>query len=127
MRLYFNGEPVNTGSDGISIGEVYSTDDEVRIGTWIDGKPLYMKVIKGVTGGAGSISVVGTVDHIDSLVMLYCIIFTPDERQVILPDFRTVLSVNKDNDIEVNVPTSSHTFFAYRPITSVIKYTKTTD
>lgn len=35
--------------------EIYSTD-EVRIGTWTDGKPLYRKVITGTLGAADSTS-----------------------------------------------------------------------
>lgn len=39
-------EAINTipGGGGQSVGEVYSTEEQ-RIGTWIDGKPLYRKVI----------------------------------------------------------------------------------
>lgn len=34
-------------------GEVYSTE-EIRIGTWIDGKPLYKKTFVGVTSSSGA-------------------------------------------------------------------------
>lgn len=45
MPLYHKGE-VLCGSSGLG-AEIYSTE-EVRIGTWIDGKPLYRRVYKGL-------------------------------------------------------------------------------
>lgn len=44
MRQYFDGQPIDIGS----VGEVYSTE-EIRIGTWIDGKPLYRKVYEATS------------------------------------------------------------------------------
>lgn len=44
MKIILNGEVVEAGEGG-SAGEVYSVE-ETRIGTWIDGKPLYRKVIQ---------------------------------------------------------------------------------
>lgn len=38
---------------GGSSGEIYSTE-ETRIGTWIDGKPLYRKVYRKVVGNSES-------------------------------------------------------------------------
>lgn len=43
MKIIINGEVVEVGGGGGS-EDVYSTE-ETRIGTWIDGKPLYRKVI----------------------------------------------------------------------------------
>lgn len=43
MKIVINGEAVEIPSGsggGESAGEVYSTE-ETRIGTWVDGKPLY--------------------------------------------------------------------------------------
>lgn len=39
-KLYYNGNPICGGTPTENVGEIYSTE-EVRIGTWIDGKPLY--------------------------------------------------------------------------------------
>lgn len=50
MKIIINGEAVEVGGGG-SGGEaldIYSTE-ETRIGTWIDGKPLYRRVINAIT------------------------------------------------------------------------------
>lgn len=44
---------IDTKLEGISSEDVYSTT-ETRIGTWIDGKPLYRKVIEAVTSGVAN-------------------------------------------------------------------------
>lgn len=57
MPAMYKGEAVFgvMGGDGSgnSGGEVYSTEETV-IGTWIDGKPLYRKVVTTVTGSVGN-------------------------------------------------------------------------
>lgn len=48
MKIIINGEAVEVGGGGPG-GEsldIYSTE-ETRIGTWIDGKPLYRRVFSG--------------------------------------------------------------------------------
>ena len=42
-----NAQTVQEAVDELtdSLGEKYSTTEEVKIGTWIDGKPLYRKVL----------------------------------------------------------------------------------
>lgn len=55
MKIIINGESVNIPK---SEGEVYSTE-ETRIGTWIDGKPLYQCTFIGRTpnqAGDGTIA-----------------------------------------------------------------------
>lgn len=47
MKIIINGEAVEIG--GEQAQDVYSTEEK-RIGTWVDGKPLYRKVyIGGIT------------------------------------------------------------------------------
>lgn len=48
MKIVIDGQTADIPGGG-SAGEVYSTE-EIRIGTWIDGKPLYRKVIAAETG-----------------------------------------------------------------------------
>lgn len=52
MKIVVDGEtveiPAGGEEGGPSSGEIYSTD-ETRIGTWIDGKPLYRKVFQATT------------------------------------------------------------------------------
>lgn len=44
MAVLYCIKAVESSSGGNAVGEVYSTE-EIRIGTWIDGKPLYRKTI----------------------------------------------------------------------------------
>lgn len=46
--MYAITDDASGGGGGSSGGEVYSTE-ETRIGTWIDGKPLYSRVVVGTT------------------------------------------------------------------------------
>ena len=55
MKIVINGESVEVNGDAVPQdssggGEVYSTE-ETRIGTWIDGKPLYRKTLVGTSPG----------------------------------------------------------------------------
>lgn len=70
MKAYLNGEEY-IFSGGGSSQEIYSTE-ETRIGTWIDGKPLYRKVfisrnIVGVTSQA--VVTIGTISNAESVRM----------------------------------------------------------
>ncbi|NBI08575.1 hypothetical protein D1641_00880 [Colidextribacter sp. OB.20] len=53
MKIYSNGKmlEVGGGSGGGSSLETYSTEEQ-RIGTWIDGKPLYRKTYSSTTPNA---------------------------------------------------------------------------
>ena len=58
MILIYKGQTIadvgGSGGSGTS-EEVYSTE-ETRIGTWIDGKPLYRKVVNGALGSYLAVS-----------------------------------------------------------------------
>lgn len=59
-------------SEGTDIGEVYSTE-ETRIGTWIDGKPVYQRVFQLTapsTGEHGSRAVYTMPEPIDTWIQL---------------------------------------------------------
>lgn len=57
-----------TGGSGGASSEVYSTD-EIEVGTWIDGKPIYQKVVPvTLSSTAKSGSVVSDVTKIESTV-----------------------------------------------------------
>ena len=68
-----NPEPVNIkgppgeGGSGTE-GEVYSTEER-RIGTWIDGRPLYRKVLTKERVSPGT-NVIGTVQEIKDLAFI---------------------------------------------------------
>lgn len=64
------------GSSGGSSEEIYSTE-ETRIGTWIDGKPIYRRVVSfdniNIDSSSGSISklVLLSIENVDFLVNSY--------------------------------------------------------
>lgn len=51
--LYAITDDGGSSGGGASTGEVYSTE-ETQIGTWIDGKPLYRKVVQSTFASASS-------------------------------------------------------------------------
>lgn len=55
------------GGSGASGGEIYSTE-ETRIGTWIDGKPLYRKTVFGKIPDNQKFSVIADIPNIDKIV-----------------------------------------------------------
>lgn len=114
-------------SGGESAREVYSTE-ETRIGTWIDGKPLYQKVFQGIPIGTGWVSmgalapearavmiagwltdIVGNVNPIPYQNLLGLIVNSGDSN---------IVSFNNFSQTEA---------FKNRPVTAIVKYTKTTD
>lgn len=126
------------GSSSGSSGEVYSTE-EVRIGTWIDGKPLYRRVLVAnnvnapnptgnlldfsmVSGDAFN-NVVGTV------VNLHCMYDMSDDIAFAFPDITSLESsirlgfVRSIGCVRVIAPSSING----KTMRFILEYTKTTD
>lgn len=116
------------GSSGESEGEVYSTE-EVRIGTWIDGKPIYRRVFR--PDAIGSDNVVDDLPDVQEVVSLRGIAklaSTSGANQIVhLPFYYNVNSYA----IPVYDFIKSKIVMYYNgvsnPITITIEYTKTTD
>lgn len=53
--------------------EVYSTNEQV-IGTWIDGKPLYRKVIQGTTPAMNDTILTDILSNVSYCRIVYCIL-----------------------------------------------------
>lgn len=72
--IYHEGKKLNEVLQNITANEIYSTE-EVRIGTWIDGKPLYRKTFSNITipDSTGSISVTvldfSSIHNIDNILL----------------------------------------------------------
>lgn len=69
--------------------EVYSTE-ETRIGTWINGKPIYRQILTGNVGTVSATSnqiVVGTVSRLDTMIRMYGAIKRSDGGQLVIPDY----------------------------------------
>lgn len=115
------------GGDAASASqEVYSTE-ETRIGTWIDGKPLYRKVILTTTPTA-KVGNIATLDSNFYVVNLYGAIKKGDKS------YRSIILVGANNmyantTIDDNVIQFDCNITAYhgKPIFLIVEYTKDTD
>ena len=105
---------------GESAAEAYSTE-ETKIGTWIDGKPLYRKVFVGVSVNRSVV-----VENVDTLVQYFGNMTLPDGSLYFIPQFfntsATYLIIENGNALFFSSGSGAN-----RPCTIVVTYTKTTD
>lgn len=119
--------------------DIYSTEER-RIGTWIDGKPLYRRVIQGNTGSVNlqwSGIVNSKIENIDTLVNLYASLKRENRMRYIIPyaDGLAYASIaySETTLSEVNGPFEGINLyvkgsaFLNSPVIATILYTKTTD
>lgn len=67
-----NTMPQNTGSlevDGIDLRNIYTTTDQ-KVGTWIDGKPIYRRVITKANTNA----ITNALDNVDNIIKMDCLV-----------------------------------------------------
>ena len=103
--------------------DVYSTDEQ-RIGTWIDGRPIYRKTFSNLTYGTkGSTWTVINIDNVPSIDFL-----------ISSKCFSTNASISRvSNAIDIKYEASKLYYYNAYSISSgaadtlVIEYTKTTD
>lgn len=122
--LKYNGSVWVNGND---LHE-YSTEEKV-VGKWIDGKPIYEKVINsGYLLNSGTISIDVSSLNIDSFIQLRGMTFTDDKTQ-----FRPItLGTSDNNAIRIDFTNNNiriitwNNWSAYNSFI-VIQYTKTTD
>lgn len=120
------------GSSSSSGGEIYSTE-ETRIGTWIDGKPLYRMVVEtstlglNVAGGMYSfpkeftiVDVHGAVISLNTGGVYGDIYMIPGPE---LPLYITTY----DGGVQITQPQSNNSKVCGKPCRLIIEYTKTTD
>lgn len=155
MKLIINGEEAKIPSGGSSGGvtvdqvnsaidtkldayepqEVYSTE-EVRIGTWIDGKPLYRKVVQFTTPSTVNTYPLVANTGLDGIYLVSIFGATTDiyGSKISIPfvlhssstDIRTVM-VNTNSSGSELYASVSNSVFANRQAHVVLEYTKTTD
>lgn len=113
-------------------GEVYSTE-ETRIGTWIDGKPLYRKAFFGITPATNTVSVLADLSDlsIDTVVSGEGMCDSTLQVGIVsIPYIREgvgIVSVGVSNDkTSLNIYTVNSTFQS-KTFHYLLKYTKTTD
>lgn len=121
----------------MNIGK-YSTN-EIRVGTWIDGKPIYRKVIETTapnctTGGTFAHKNVDIGTKIDMLVDIKGSANNGNGWQTIFPIMSTVstqyfscgVSNANTGNTTLNM-SNSHTSWSNKQVKIVLEYTKTTD
>lgn len=120
MKLIYKGEVLMNG-------ETYSAE-ETRIGTWIDGKPLYRRILNGVFPSAINTWIYWEtlVDNVETIVALRGVIH--DSINGIyyqIPDGDTV--VGYYSNLKKVGACSYVTGYLNLPAFVIVEYTKTTD
>lgn len=110
--------------------------DEVIVGTWIDGKPLYRKVIDTKCyNGIEDWKPVGTVDNVSRIVRMDALMQSGANynETYIIPSYHSVWNGIEDSNLYFNRSTGTlyekHSF-AYmnnKTLLVILEYTKITD
>lgn len=116
---------------GNSSGEIYSTD-EIRIGTWIDGKPLYQKTFTGTVSSDGNFPALG-IARVQTWVNGAGWIVRNDKYQYPIPafyspqDYIGFAAKPDGTTLFFNYGTALSTVIKNAPFHITFQYTKTTD
>lgn len=116
---------------GNSSGEIYSTD-EIRIGTWIDGKPLYQKTFTGTVSSNGTFPAIG-IARVQTWVNGAGWIVRNDKYQYPIPAFYSPqdyigFAARPDGTtLFFDYGTALDTVIKNAPFHITFQYTKTTD
>lgn len=122
-----DGKPYFFGS-----GESYSTEEQV-IGTWINGKPIYRKIIQSTTSSNGSTKYIPIGVNVDEFVSMHCLVksngaqYLPSGFNEACTYTASVDGYNNLGGTKANTVGIRHKSFPDLPVTIVIEYTKTTD
>ena len=126
----FDGDVVPEGYEKVEDkGEIYSTEEQ-RIGTWIDGKPLYRKAFDIKTISASNTDLVNVSNlNIETLIKLNGVIITDGGGKFPVPLYDSssnysVLFINEYNYIRGRAMVGNGTF---SKLIVTVEYTKTTD
>lgn len=132
---------IQTAVADIQPQEVYSTE-ETRIGTWIDGKPLYRRVIRGTfgtgTSNTYSLAALGSHDVIDAVCRVEGYWYTDKylnhpqmwfpSGTVLNPADEVLFSVREERDGNICLyAVVKDGLAASAPYWAILEYTKTTD
>lgn len=108
--------------DYINKLHAYSTEEQV-IGTWIDGKTLYRKVIDfGSLPNNTYKQITHNIQNLDKIIKVHAIGLRADKTSISIPSLNTDLYVN-DSIISITTTTDRNAFNGY----VFLEYTKTTD
>lgn len=128
MAVLYCIKAVESKTSGVSSGDTYSLE-ETRIGTWIDGKPLYRRVISTTTPSETYSQVVASLQESIKLVDMYGSFVLPNGDQVPIPyrseaNYFVAAWISSGTDIKM---TCGNTYYCSAPATIIVEYTKTTD
>lgn len=125
----YDGSVVPDGWTEVEDPNTYSTD-EIRVGTWIDGKPIYRKVVRNIIPTGVGISVYND-NNIESVIHYYGLYNQNDIKYVKQINFwfsntdYMTLNYSKNNKSFILDNTSNYNNNG--TVDLIIEYTKTTD
>ena len=104
---------------------IYSTS-EVKIGKWINNKPIYRKVIQSTTPSSNSPTSIGSISNMDLVINIYGSIVTSTQNILVNFVYNTEQNscYRENNNIILRVTASS---YQEKTCYIVVEYTKTTD
>lgn len=135
MKIVINGEAVEVSGGGG--WEVYSAE-EIRVGAWIDGKPLYRKVVEATTpGGTGTWAVIAPQPAQGAMMKrVSCIVETSQHVWSPVPDASgngpVKYAYNGNSETAAGLPPGISFYtgsgsYTNKPAIFILEYTKTTD
>lgn len=129
MKVYSNGKMIEVG--GGSAQDIYSTEEQV-VGRWIDGKPLYRKVIETTSPSQqdyrAPIAILPNIIPIN----IYGSLIVGDSYGSVVPLNSTdntdsyTFTWYLDNSIQMKQAHKTNAFTS-KPVYLVVEYIKTTD
>lgn len=109
----------------VQSAEIYSLEEK-RIGTWIDGKPLYRKVITSISiGTQNAWAKIGPIDNMETVIDMRGYYLTEENNtsNVFGPSPYFAFQSRKDGLYVL----ASNVAAVNRPLVVIVEYTKTTD
>lgn len=126
----FDGTTIPAGYEAVEEEkDIYSLEEVKTNKVWIDGKPIYRKVIEGATDESGGI-VISTIVNVSKLINIYGFIQSATGHQF-LPN--SSMGIDGTNDIRViktsknNIQIQFGSYFYNCTYNFVLEYTKTID
>lgn len=131
---HYTSRPTNTSvlycikCESTEQKDTYSTN-EIKVGTWVDGKPVYRKVIDGVTSGTSDTGyIISSINNMETLVSYTGSILDNNSVKhkigTYLNDrYNSVLYVDTSGNIYISHGSS----MVNKSYSLIIEYTKTTD
>ena len=112
---------------------VYSTEEKI-VGTWIDGKPIYRKVISSTLSGplTGLVEIAHNIQNIETPIrIVFGKATVPGiSNSITIPsqyDSTTFIQLGAFSDTYVQLFAGSTNWTSLKEITLCLEYTKTTD